>query len=92
MLGMEIGVRQLRAELSRWVAYARQGYEVVITDRGRPVARLTALPGADALTRLVDAGLLTGASRPKQTLDRPTVRPRASVSDLLIEQRDRDRG
>jgi prevent-host-death family protein len=37
---MEVGIRQLRAALSRWVKRVRAGEEVVVTDRGTAVARL----------------------------------------------------
>jgi len=36
---MEVGVRELRTNLSQWIARAKRGQEVVITERGKPVAR-----------------------------------------------------
>jgi prevent-host-death family protein len=40
MTTMEVGIRELKARLSSYVARARRGESVVVTDRGRPVARL----------------------------------------------------
>ncbi len=37
---VEVGIRELRLNLSRYVARAKTGTEVIVTDRGRPVARL----------------------------------------------------
>lgn len=38
-----IGIREAKAQLSRLVAEAERGTEWIITDRGRPVAKLTPL-------------------------------------------------
>ncbi|GAA4731199.1 hypothetical protein GCM10023216_24020 [Isoptericola chiayiensis] len=64
---MDVPVSTLRAELKSWIERARAGEEVVITDRGVPVARLTGVQSADLLTDLVRQGLITPAqvSRPE---------------------------
>lgn len=51
----------LRAELKTWIERARAGDEVIITDRGLPVARLTGIAAADLVQGLVRDGLLTPA-------------------------------
>jgi prevent-host-death family protein len=38
-----VSVEELRADLRRWVHRARDGEEVVITDEGTPIARMTGL-------------------------------------------------
>ena len=43
---MDVGITQLRAELAHWIDHARAGNEVVVTDRGAPVARIVGAPGA----------------------------------------------
>lgn len=54
-------VAELKAKLSEYLAAARRGEEVIVTDRGRPVARLSGLGGSqdwDArITDLVRDGL-----------------------------------
>ena len=40
---MDVAVTDLRAHLSEWLDRVREGDEVVITDRGVPVARLVGL-------------------------------------------------
>lgn len=86
---MQVGVRALRSELSSWIEHARRGREVVITERGRPVARLVPVEGESALDQLIAAGLATAPRAKRRTdLEPPTVRPRnGTVSELLIEQR-----
>jgi prevent-host-death family protein len=84
----EVGVRELKNQLSRYLARVQAGEEVVVTERGRPIARLVAIDQpTDRLADLVASGLV----RPPQrtTRHRPTKRitPTAPVSDLVASQR-----
>jgi prevent-host-death family protein len=87
--GMDIALTQLRSNLSDCVSRARAGEEVVVTDRGLPVAKLVGLDAAPLVERLTEQGLL---SRPETSV-RPKasgrMRPRArrSASDQVSEQR-----
>jgi prevent-host-death family protein len=89
ILGMDVAVSTLRAELAHWIERVRRGEEVVVTDRGTPVARLIAVDTAPLLERLTREGVL---SRPRRS-GRPTAtgasRARAGrpVSELVSEQR-----
>jgi prevent-host-death family protein len=59
----QIGIRQLRQRASEWVAKAKAGAVILITDRGRPVARLVPLtPGDDVRNRLIAEGQLIPAA------------------------------
>ena len=82
----EVGVRELRDHLSRWLARVEAGDEVIVTDRGRAVARL----GPTARTRLddlIDAGVVIPAKESKSdSLPRP-VEFDGSVTELVAEQR-----
>ena len=85
---IEVGVRDLRDHLSRWLGQVKNGRELVITERGRPVARLTSASGGSKLAELIAAGLVTPASAPAEPAGiRPLPRPKASVADLVSEQR-----
>lgn len=85
---MEVGVRQLRSELSRWLALARDGQEVVITERGRPVARLVGVFAAGGLDRLMAEGLVQRPRiRRRSARDIERVKARGSVAGLVGEQR-----
>jgi len=88
---MTVGIRELRLNLSRYVARVRGGAEVIVTDRGRPVARLIPVEDDDALyARLVREGRITPALRPKSTTLPPLVDAgdvTGSVSELLLEDR-----
>jgi prevent-host-death family protein len=52
-----VGLRALKANLSGLVARARAGEELVITDRGVPVAKLVPFGADDPLESLIAAGL-----------------------------------
>lgn len=85
---MEVGVRELRDNLSRWIGRAKRGQEIVITDRGKPVARLTKVDESPALDSLIARGLVTPARRPKTKIQRrDLIKTKGSVSDLVKEQR-----
>lgn len=86
---MDVTVSTLRAELASWIDRVRAGEEVVVTDRGTPVARLLPIDTAALLDDLVARGVL---SKPRR-VDRPVARGAARVhadgpvADLVSEQR-----
>jgi len=73
-------VGQLKARLSEFLARARAGEEIVITDRGKPVAKLAPLSGAMALDGRIAALARAGLVRePEARLDSAFLHlPRAS--------------
>jgi prevent-host-death family protein len=81
MPALQAPIGQLKARLSEFLARARAGEEVVITDRGMPVAKLVPLSGASALegraAELVRAGLVR---KPRAPLD-PTFLERPRPAD-----------
>jgi len=83
---MEVGVRELKAKLSSYLARASAGEIVTVTDRGRPVAVLSPPPAAVDLSAAVAAGWLTPATG--GTLG-PVRRERATgtVLDALADDR-----
>jgi prevent-host-death family protein len=88
----EVGVAELRRTLKEWLDHVRAGDDVIITERGRAVARLTAVESTSLLDRLVAEGRVSRptASRPKAA-GAPRVRSRGSVSELITEERDKHR-
>jgi len=86
---MDVAISELRAHLSEWLDRARQGDEVVITDRGLPVARLLGLGTSTTLERLTAEGLIGRPARSARPTASGRARPRArrSVADLVSDQR-----
>jgi prevent-host-death family protein len=86
---MDVTVSNLRAHLSEWVDRANSGEEILVTDRGVPVARILGVDAAPLLERLTAEGVIGrvgGTSRPKATNHR-RVPSTMSVADLVTEQR-----
>jgi prevent-host-death family protein len=83
---MEVGVRELRNHLSRYLARVRSGDEVVVTDRGRAIARVVPVGAERVLDRLIAEGIVTPARRPKRRAAKP-INTKGIVSDLVGEQR-----
>lgn len=83
---MEVGVRELRDNLSRYLDRVRAGEEVVVTDRGRAIARVLPIGAERVLDRLIAEGVVTPARRPKRRASRP-IKSEGTVSDLVADQR-----
>jgi prevent-host-death family protein len=89
---MEIGIRELRDHLSRYVGQVQEGQEIVITDHGKAVARIVPIEdGRRKLDRLIAEGLVTPAKRPRSKPN-PIPGARGSVVEMLIEEREEERG
>jgi prevent-host-death family protein len=81
-------VRELKNHLSRYLERVQAGEEVIVTDRGRPVARLAALDRSlDHLADLISSGVVRPARRSTRRPPKRRIEPRGSVSDLVAEQR-----
>jgi prevent-host-death family protein len=88
---VEVGIRELRLNLSRYVARAREGAQVIVTDHGRPVARLGPVEtGETGRARLIREGRLTPARRPRSTTLPPPIPLSGEgplVSETVLEDR-----
>lgn len=91
-------VSELKARLSEYLNQVKAGMEVLITDRGKPVARLVPIPRSkdikESLVRMEKQGLIKlGSGRlPKGfwRMDRPDD-PQGSVLKALLEEREAGR-
>jgi prevent-host-death family protein len=85
---MDVGIRDFRNELSRWLEVVKGGRDVVITDRGRPVARLIPATSSKPLDRLIAMGLVRPPTSPKTPIDPSRRVPvKGSVSEIVSDQR-----
>ena len=83
----EVGIRALKQNASAVVAGVAAGQAVTITDRGRPVARMTAIP-ASRLEGLLESGEARPARR--RIADLPAPEDGPSLSAVLAAMRDED--
>lgn len=92
---MKAGVAELKAGLSRYLERVKAGQEVLVTDRGQPVAKIVPIGTAgrrgSRRARLVREGmLLPGRGRVRSSLLRPPAGSAAkgrAVLDALVEER-----
>ncbi|HKI39553.1 MAG: type II toxin-antitoxin system prevent-host-death family antitoxin [Mycobacterium sp.] len=83
-----IGIRELRQNASVWIAKAKAGVTIQITDRGRPVARLVPItPAEQARDQLIAEGRLVPASAPRVPLRTADLIEGPSLTSILDEQR-----
>ena len=90
----KIGIRELRQHASRYVAMAKAGMRVPVTDRGKLVAYLVpAEEGGTVLDRMRAAGQVRPAIG--NLLDRmpppPTPPGQKTLTEALLEMRDEER-
>jgi prevent-host-death family protein len=91
---MDVGVRELRQNLSVYLERIKLGETLRVTERGKPVALLTPLNGEmSRLDRLIAAGRARPATRPfgdTEPLVLPPMEGRSATpaSDALHEQRE----
>jgi prevent-host-death family protein len=94
---MKAGVAELKAGLSRYLERVKAGHEILVTDRGEPVAKLVPITSearrGSRRDRLVREGLLLpGRGRVRASLRKPPpgspARGRAVLDALLEERRE----
>jgi prevent-host-death family protein len=87
-VAVEVGIRELRSNLSAYLDRVKNGEDVVLTERGRPVARITQPGGPlSRLNELIAEGRATSPKRPRRPIDREGL-PRpvgGTVTDILFE-------
>ena len=95
---IEASVSTLKAKLSEFLRRVKNGEEVVVTERGRPIARLLPLEGVremDArLAELVRSGRVRPPRRPlpEDFFERPVnTDPDGLVLEALLEEREEGR-
>jgi prevent-host-death family protein len=91
---MKASISILKARLSQYLAAVKAGEEVIVTERGRPVARISAI-GADSLPegrleKLVREGRVrppTRGASPDELMDRAPPDPEGRSLQELLDDR-----
>ena len=88
-----VGVRELRQNLSVYLRRVKAGESFEVTERGRPLARLSPAAGGGAWDRLVAEGKVRPATRRLADLPPPLKLPPGTkpLSEILQEMRDGER-
>jgi prevent-host-death family protein len=84
----EVGVRDLKNNLSRYLDRVQLGEEIIVTEHGKPVARLSSLDQpSDRLAALVASGAVRAPRSQQRQRPVRRIKAKGSVSDLVAEQR-----
>lgn len=81
-----VGVRELHDKLSSYLEMVEKGDEVIVTRRGKRVARLSALGAEAPFEQLAQRGLIRMPEESRKPR-RARLKGTGSVSDLVREQR-----
>lgn len=84
---MEVGVRELKQQLSKYLDEVERGVELIVTDRGRPKARIVPIVDQGHLQRGIDEGWIRPASSSEPVGTRQRHRSIRRVGDVLDEDR-----
>ncbi len=89
-----VGIKELKNRLTTYIRLAKQGEEIVVTERGRPVVLMQALRKTKDVTslearlaRLADRGDATLPQRRSAAKIKPVRIKGKRVSRIIIEER-----
>jgi prevent-host-death family protein len=88
---IEVGIRELKNGLSRYLKRVRRGETIVVTDRGEPVARMIPAGVPEHIAKLMAEGRITWSGRPLRLPPervRPGPGPGPPLSDYISEDRE----
>jgi len=94
MQSIHVGVREAKISLSKLLKMVKNGNEVILTDRGRPVGKIVpleeeSLPLEVRIRRLEEQGVLgAGIEKMREEIPPPIPLQNGVAQQLLQEDRD----
>lgn len=93
---MNVSIRELKSHLSEVLKLVTEGEAVIVTRRGRPIARVSALvddhQGTSTRARLAQADWITAPKKPGRTLGTHAPLPGEADGKTLAEVVAEERG
>lgn len=88
-MATDIGVRDLKNQLSRYLKDVKQGRSITVTERGKAIAVLVPAgrPDIRAVQELVARGVGSWKGGKPKGIPRPVVIKGKPVSEIVIEER-----
>jgi len=91
MIPTQIGVRELKAHLGKWLKQVKAGQTVIVTERGKPIGQIVPVPATriERMRALADSGLVGQIGEKLPAIEPIAVnRGPHPISDLVSEERD----
>jgi prevent-host-death family protein len=94
MQSIHVGVREAKISLSKLLKMVKNGNEIILTDRGRPVGKIVplkeeSLPLEMRIKRLEEQGVIgSGAEKTREEIPPPIQLQHGIAQRLLQEDRD----
>jgi prevent-host-death family protein len=90
-----VGIRELKSRLTHYVRLIKQGQNVIVTERGKPVAVLHGLDDQTQtregrLARLAAQGRIILPSTPRRRVRRVRTKHRIDLAQAVLEDRAAD--
>jgi prevent-host-death family protein len=89
-----VGVADLKARLSSHLESVKEGEEVVVTDHGRPIARIVPVEAKglpERVARLARQGLVRLPDKPPRRIRPRVADPEGRLLAALLEEREEGR-
>lgn len=88
-----VGIRDLKTHLSKYLRQVQTGHILIVTERGKPVARITPVEKTleEKMEELAQAGFLSWSGELKKLKPTPPVavnKGDKTVSDMVLEDRE----
>ena len=86
----QVGVRELKSRLSQYLHRAATGEQILVTERGHPLALLTPVEKADhreSLTKLIGLGEARWSGGKPQGARRPPRLRGKTLSQIVLDER-----
>ena len=88
-----VGIRELKAQISKYLRRVKAGQTLIITDHGKPVGRIVPVEETleERVQRLVEAGIVKWNGKKLKPREPIAINqgPR-QISDMIVEDRDID--
>ena len=88
-----IGLREANLHFSKYVSMVKEGKEVVLTERGKPIAIIKPIPQEECrienkIKLLEDQGILRCAKKRRFPVHKPMTIGGKPISEIVIEGRE----
>ncbi|MBR9986560.1 MAG: type II toxin-antitoxin system Phd/YefM family antitoxin [Desulfosarcina sp.] len=88
----QIGIREAKIHLSKYLRMVKQGWEIIVTERGRPIGKIVPIgkneiPLDDRIKKLEDSGILEPEKKKTKNTPPIPIKGNKTAQGYLLEDR-----